>query len=68
MGAIDSPTPLKLTIGQYAQMAEAGVFAPGARVELIEGSIYEMPPIGSLHAGTVDRIGRELTLRLGRRA
>jgi hypothetical protein len=37
-------------------MAETGMLAPEARVELIEGEIIDMPPIGSPHAGTVDYI------------
>jgi Uma2 family endonuclease len=41
-------------------MGEAGVFAPEARLELIEGEIVEMAPIGSLHAGTVAILGRLL--------
>ena len=65
MGAIESPTQLKLTIDQFRRMAEAGVFAPDARVELINGAVYEMAPIGSLHASLVDRIAQKLTLRLG---
>jgi Uma2 family endonuclease len=65
MGAIESPTRLKLTIDQYYRMAEAGVFPPDARLELIEGEIYELPPIGMVHAGTVDRLAQKLILRLG---
>lgn len=34
-------------------MGETGVFAPETRLELIEGEIVEMAPIGSPHAGTV---------------
>lgn len=34
-------------------MYEAGVFLPDSRLELIAGEIYEMSPIGKLHAGCV---------------
>lgn len=37
-------------------MGEAGVFAPEARLELIEGDIVEMAPIRSQHAGTVNAL------------
>lgn len=30
-------------------MVAAGIFAPGSRVQLIDGEIIEMPPQGSLH-------------------
>ncbi|MBM4257206.1 MAG: Uma2 family endonuclease [Deltaproteobacteria bacterium] len=46
----------RFTVAEYHRMAETGMFAPEARVELIEGEIIDMPPIGSPHAGTVDYI------------
>lgn len=68
MGAIESPTRIKLTIDQYDRIADADVFPADARLELINGEIYEMPPIGMLHAGTVDRLAQALILALGGRA
>ena len=44
---------------EYERMGEAGVFAPEARVELIEGEIVEMSPLGSRHTGAV-RMAEEL--------
>jgi len=44
-------------------MGEAGVFAPEARLELIEGEIVETAPLGSLHAAVV-RILNGLFVRL----
>lgn len=42
-----------ITADEYERMGEAGIFEPGARLELIEGEIYQMSPIGSPHAGCV---------------
>jgi Uma2 family endonuclease len=39
---------------EYLRMGEANVFAPDARLELIEGEIVERAPIGSRHAGAVN--------------
>ena len=42
-----------ISVGEYLRMGDSGVFAPEVRLELIEGEIVEMAPVGSLHAGTV---------------
>ena len=39
-------------------MAETGVLPPGARVELLDGRIIDMSPIGPLHGGVVKRLNR----------
>jgi Uma2 family endonuclease len=48
------------TVSEYERMGETGVFAPEARLELIEGEIIEMSPIGSRHAACVERISEHL--------
>ena len=39
-------------------MAEAGILTPGDRVELIDGEIIDLNPIGSPHAGKTNRLAR----------
>lgn len=50
--------PLKklFTRDDYYAMADAGILKPEDRVELIEGEIYQMGPIGNRHAGCVNRL------------
>jgi Uma2 family endonuclease len=51
--------PLKtrlLTTEEYQQMAEMGILTQEDKVELIEGQIVEMSPIGSQHATYVNKI------------
>ncbi|MDT4955035.1 MAG: hypothetical protein QOJ02_3173 [Acidobacteriota bacterium] len=43
-----------ITVDEYERMGEAGIFHPDDRLELLEGGIYEMSPIGSPHAACVD--------------
>lgn len=58
----------RFTLDQYHRMGEAGILTKDDRVELIEGEIIEMSPIGAPHASIVDRITRLLVTRLGDRA
>ena len=48
-------------------MGEAGVFRPGDRVELLDGEIKVMAPIGYGHSGTVAMINAHFTPRLSGR-
>ena len=57
----------RFTLDQYHRMGETGILGPDDRVELIEGEIIEMSPIGSLHAATVARIHHLFSTRLGDR-
>ncbi len=71
MGAIDEKmgvTRHRLTVDEYYRMAEVGLLAPDARVELIEGEIVHMPAIGSRHASTVRRLNAILQHAVSGRA
>lgn len=49
-------------------MIAAGVFLNERRLELLEGEIFEMTPIGPSHTSVVDRLARLWITRLGSRA
>ena len=53
------------TVEQFERMGEAGIFAEDARLELIEGEIVEMSPIGSRHAACVKRLSMHFSRTLG---
>ncbi len=48
----------KFTVDEYFRMVEAGVLQPKERVELIEGEILIMPPMGPPHFGGINRYTR----------
>jgi Uma2 family endonuclease len=60
--------PRRFNVTEYYQMAEAGILTPDDRVELIEGEVIKLSPIGSKHAACVSRIIRQLILSLGEKA
>lgn len=58
----------KFTVGQYHQMIESGILTDRDHVELIQGEIIEMSPVGRHHAACVDRLNELLVLKLFRKA
>jgi Uma2 family endonuclease len=64
----DLPRRHGITVDEYYRMAETGELAPDARVELIEGEIIDMPPVGNPHMATVDRLNKLLVQGAGDRA
>lgn len=55
----------RLTVAEYHRMAETGLLAPDARVELIEGAIVDMAPIGSRHGAKTSYLDRVLSRAAG---
>ena len=64
----EEPRRHRITVDEYHRMAEVGLLAPDARVELIEGEIIDMPPMRSRHAAIVRRLTRLFERAIGDRA
>jgi Uma2 family endonuclease len=58
----------RFTREEYHRMAEAGILHEDDRVELIEGEIVHMTPIGRRHAACVAELNRLLVPAVGQRA
>jgi len=54
-------TKRRFTVEEYHRMAEAGILNEDDRVELLEGEVVKMTPIGSQHAACVARLTKLLT-------
>ena len=67
MSAVFTPPRVKLTVDRYEKMGEAGIFGDDHRIELIEGELVEMAPIGGPHLGVVNALTALLTVAVGRR-
>ena len=65
--AVSPPRSRKFTVDEYYRMGEVGILKPDERVELIEGEILVMPPIGPEHAWNVDLASDFITRRIDER-
>ncbi len=52
--------PHRFTVEQYHRMIETGVLSESDKVQLLEGIILEMTPVGTPHAYTVDALHEEI--------
>jgi Uma2 family endonuclease len=51
----------RFNVREYYRMAETGVLKPDARVELLDGEIIDMSPIGPFHGGVVTYLNEIFT-------
>ena len=64
--SVDLLAPVhRLTVAQYMRMGELGLFDQGPRVELIDGVVVEMSPIGPLHRLHMIWLNRHIVRQLG---
>lgn len=61
-------THRRFTVDEYHRMAEAGILTEDDRVELLDGEIVEITPIGPRHAAVVARLADRFHRAVGSRA
>jgi Uma2 family endonuclease len=65
---IQHVTHYRFTVDDYHAMADAGILKENARVELVQGEIVEMAPMGDRHVSCVFRLTHKLATALDQRA
>lgn len=57
-----APTRYAFSVDEWHRMGEAGLFDEDSRLELLDGEVVTMPPIGSRHLACVNRLTRLLVV------
>jgi Uma2 family endonuclease len=68
MSAVYPVSRHRLKVEDFQKLGSAGILAEDDRVELIEGDLIDMAPIGSEHAGVVSLLAQLVTLSAGQTA
>jgi Uma2 family endonuclease len=63
-----APTSHRFTVEDWDRLIEVGFFTKYDRVELLDGEIFDITPIGDPHEASVDRLTRHFVTRAGERA
>jgi len=63
-----SPARYSFSVEEWHQMGEAGLFRENPRVELLDGEVIQMSPIGNRHLACVNRLTRLLVNAVGDQA
>src|ERR1700678_3366794 len=53
-----APAKHRISVKEYYRMAETGVLRSDARVELLDGQIIDMSPIGPFHGGVTNFLSK----------
>ena len=67
-GKVHTPRLRRFTVEEFCAMADAGILCEDERIELLDGEIIVMAPIGEPHEDGTDRLGSDLIFRLRGRA
>lgn len=65
MSAVFTPTRHELSVEDCHKLSEAGILHEDSRVELIDGELMDLAPIGAAHMRIVNRLTRLLVLAVG---
>ncbi len=65
MASAIPPSRHRLSVDQFHEMGRAGILPPDARVELVDGELIDMAPIGSRHAWAVAELVRLFVRQCG---
>jgi len=68
MSAAFTPTRTRISTNRYQMMVAAGVLTKYDRIELIEGDMVDMAPIGIKHTAITNRLNELFVLALARSA
>jgi Uma2 family endonuclease len=63
-----APTRHRLSADDFLQMARSGILHEDDRIELIDGDLIDMAPIGSEHASLTDWFNQSIVLAIGQQA
>jgi Uma2 family endonuclease len=59
------PARRRFNVEEFQRMGEAGIITPDERVELIDGEVYEMTPVGPRHIWSVIYLNKYLLALAG---
>jgi Uma2 family endonuclease len=62
MSVASAPERMRISADRYRKMVETGVLTKYDRVELVDGDMINMAPIGSSHAAVTARLTKEFVL------